>query len=101
MRFAWPEAHFASEEIARGAVSAFAIELGHDVTASCDEQAMQIVGTACNGLQELTQGIGIYARFGRADALPTITEPSRHKAGRGNGSSRAERSHRYRKAGEQ
>jgi hypothetical protein len=77
MRIARTEAHLAREEIACGAVSAFAIELGHDVTASRDEQAMQIVGTGCNGVEELTKGVRIYAHFGRADCLPTITEPSR------------------------
>jgi len=96
MRIAWPEAQLPREEIACGAVSTFAIELGHEVTASRDEEAMQIVGTACNGMEEFTKGIGIYLGFGRTDGLPTITEPSRHKAGRRNGKGRAERAHRYR-----
>ena len=78
MRIARPKAHLPREKIARGSVSAFAIEFGHDVTASCDEQAMQIVGTTCNGMQEITKTIAIHARFGRADGLPTITESSRH-----------------------
>ena len=55
MQIARTEAHLASEEIARGSVLAFPIELGDDVTASCDKQVMQIVGTTCNGMEDLTK----------------------------------------------
>jgi hypothetical protein len=49
-----------------------AIELGDDSAVSRNEQAVQIVGPACHGLEELAKSGGVKARLGRTARLPAV-----------------------------
>jgi hypothetical protein len=72
MQLARAKTDLAGEEIARRTVLTLAIELGDDSAVSRNEQAVQIVGPACHGLEELAKSGGVKARLGRTARLPAV-----------------------------